>query len=64
MTPTQLLAGAVPLAVLVVLVVSLALRTRRGDFGDGPSGRRRAPWVLPVLIGAGSWCVLYLLVGH
>jgi hypothetical protein len=61
---TSVLAAAVPLAVLVVIIASLVTRTRRGDFGSTPEGRQRAPWLLPVLGGAGAWVVLYLLFGR
>lgn len=56
-----LLVAAVPVAVLVVLVVNLVVRSRRGEYGRDAGGRRRAPWLWPVLIGVGAFAVLKLV---
>jgi hypothetical protein len=58
--PVWILA-AVPAAVLAVLVVNLVVRSRRGEFGTDAGGRRRAPWLWPVLIGVGAFAVLKLV---
>ncbi len=55
------LVAVVPVAVLAVLVVNLVVRSRRGEFGRDAGGRRRAPWLWPVLIAVGAFAVLSLL---
>ncbi|MGQ7295659.1 hypothetical protein [Quadrisphaera sp. KR29] len=58
--PTWLIA-VVPVVVLAVLITNLAVRSRRGEFGRDAGGRRRAPWLWPVLLGVGAFVVLKLV---
>ncbi len=55
------LIALVPLAVLAVVVTNLVVRSRRGEFGRDESGRRRAPWLWPVLVAVGAFAVLKLI---